>query len=78
MEKKAVNEKKLNCFTSENIWIWLDKSFEIFISDASIKEGKIHTKKTIHWLVFTLTSNKLTRAKTVDKNKIIIKSQLPL
>ena len=46
--------KKVELITFQNICIWLDKPFEIFISDESIKEGKIHGKKLLHWLVFTL------------------------
>ena len=58
-EKKAslsvcLRVKKVELFTFENIWIWLDELFEIFISDESTKNGKAHTKKKPPWLVFTL------------------------
>ena len=60
LEQKAVYlsvclwMKKTEMFTFENVWVWLDKSFEVFISDEPIKEGKFHTKNTLLWLVFTL------------------------
>ena len=60
-KKKAVclsvwEWKKVELFTFENIWIWLDELFEIFISFIfeSTKNGKAHTKKKPPWLVFTL------------------------
>ena len=45
---------------SEESWIvyfwnysnWLDEPLEIFISDESLKEQRIHAKKAISWLVF--------------------------
>lgn len=46
--------EKTEMFTFENIWVWLDKLFEIFISDEPIKKGKIYTKNKLLWLVFTL------------------------
>ena len=59
-KKKAVclsvclRVKKVELFTFENICIWLDELFEIFISDEWTKNGKAHTKKKPPWLVFTL------------------------
>ena len=47
--------KKVELFTFENIWIWLDEPFEIFISDKSVKKHSF--------------SNQPARAKTVDKEK---------
>ena len=46
--------EKTEMFTFENIWVWLDKSFEIFFSDEPIKKGKTHTKNKLICLVLTL------------------------
>ena len=58
-KKKAVclsvwEWKKVELFTFENIWIWLDELFEILNQHESTKNGKAHTKKKPPWLVFTL------------------------
>ena len=51
-KKKAVclsvwEWKKVELFTFENIWIWLDLPIKVFILDESIKTGKIRTNKRL-------------------------------
>ena len=39
--------KKVELFTFENIWIWLDLPTKVFILNESIKTGKIRTNKRL-------------------------------